>query len=156
MIEGDFLHSSEYAVDAALWVGTVGMGGAAVGKILTGDIVPSGHMSDTMWMDNALNPANVNFGYWTYEGAQELDVPTKPGNMWVPEPTLSSYVVYQEGMYLGYKYTETRYEDYVTDAPNVGSFNYKNVVAYPFGYGLSYTNFEYSDFAVTKKDARNY
>ncbi|MCI8612573.1 MAG: beta-glucosidase [Clostridia bacterium] len=156
MIEGDFLHSSEYAVDAALWVGTVGMGGAAVGKILAGDIVPSGHMSDTMWMDNALNPANVNFGYWTYEGAQELDVPTKPGNMWVPEPTLSSYVVYQEGMYLGYKYTETRYEDYVTDAPNVGSFNYKNVVAYPFGYGLSYTNFEYSDFAVTKKDARNY
>lgn len=156
MMEGDFINNPEYGIDAAVWVGTIGMGGDAIGKVITGEISPSGRLSDTMWTDNAKNPVNVNFGYWVYEGAEELSVPTEPGNRWVPEPTLSCYVVYQEGMYLGYKYTETRYEDYVTAAPNAGGFDYASTVAYPFGHGLSYTDFEYSDFSVKKSGDRNY
>lgn len=156
MIEGDFINDPQYGVDAALWIGTTGMGGAAVGKILTGEISPSGRLSDTMFMDNALNPVNVNFGYWVYDGAAELGVPTEPGNMWVPEPTLSCYVVYQEGMYLGYKYAETRYEDYVMGTPNVGNFIYSDVVAYTYGHGLTYTDFTYSNFKVNKTGDREY
>ena len=156
MIEGDFINDPQYGVDAALWIGTPGMGGSALGKVITGEISPSGRLSDTMWMDNALNPVNVNFGYWVYDGAKELGVPTEPGNMWVPEPTLSCYVVYQEGMYLGYKYTETRYEDYVMGTANAGNYSYNDVVAYPFGHGLNYTDFEYSNFSVKKSGDRTY
>ncbi|MDE5729328.1 MAG: fibronectin type III-like domain-contianing protein, partial [Clostridia bacterium] len=57
-------------------------------------------------------------------------------------------VVYQEGIYSGYRYTETRYEDKILGTAGVGEYNYNDVVAYPFGYGLSYTNFDYSDMAI--------
>lgn len=59
-------------------------------------------------------------------------------------------MVYQEGVYLGYRYTETRYEDKVLGAANVGDFNYSDVVAYPFGHGLSYTTFSMSNMKVDK------
>ena len=58
------------------------------------------------------------------------------------------YSVYQEGIYLGYRYAETRYEDAVMGAGNAGDFDYNRTVAYPFGYGLSYTTFDISDFNV--------
>ena len=51
-------------------------------------------------------------------------------------------------VYTGYKYYETRYEDFVTGNGNPGSFSYWEQVAYPFGYGLSYTSFAYSDMQV--------
>lgn len=51
-------------------------------------------------------------------------------------------------IYTGYKYYETRYEDFVTGNGNSGSFSYWEQVAYPFGYGLSYTSFVYSDMQV--------
>ena len=54
-------------------------------------------------------------------------------------------MVYQEGIYVGYKYYETRYEDTVMGTGNAGSYVYSDDVAFPFGYGLSYTDFEYSD-----------
>ena len=78
------------------------------------------------------------------------------GNLLYPEVTLASYEVYQEGVYLGYKYTETRYEDVVLGTPNVGTFNYNEVVAYPFGHGLSYSNFQTSDITVSKTGTREY
>ena len=53
------------------------------------------------------------------------------------------------GVYMGYQYFETRYEDKVMNTGNAGDYIYENQVAYPFGYGLSYTSFAYSDFAVT-------
>ena len=59
-----------------------------------------------------------------------------------------SYMIYQEGIYVGYKYYETRYEDYVLGAENVGDFQYSDVVAFPFGYGLSYTEFTYSELSA--------
>ena len=62
-------------------------------------------------------------------------------------------MVYQEGIYVGYKYTETRYEDVITGTPNAGNFNYNAVVSFPFGYGLSYSSFAFSDVKVEKAGA---
>ena len=58
--------------------------------------------------------------------------------------------VYAEGIYVGYRYYETRYEDKVLGQGNAGDFDYSKLVAYPFGSGLSYTSFEYSDFSVNE------
>ncbi len=156
MIEGDFIKDPQYGVDAALWVGATGLGGAAVGEILTGKTNPSGRLPDTMWMDNAKNPVNVNFNAFIYENAADFGVPDQLGSGMYPEATLSSYVVYQEGMYLGYRYTETRYEDVVLGTSKVGSYNYDEVVAYPFGYGMSYSDFEYSNLDIKKTGDREY
>ena len=65
----------------------------------------------------------------------------------------STYMIYQEGIYVGYKYYETRYEDYVMGAGNAGDYAYGDIVAYPFGYGLSYTDFKFSDMTVNYNDA---
>jgi len=137
-----FLNDETYGIDAALWVGSVGQTGLyAVGDVISGAVTPSGSLPDTWWVDNQLNPVQNNFGTYTYEGASQYGL----GNRY------DQYVVYQEGIYLGYKYTETRYEDVVLGTPNVGNYDYKSVVAYPFGYGLSYTTFDFSDMAVTKE-----
>lgn len=154
MIEGDFLKDS--AIDAAMWIGAIGMGGEAVGRLLTGEASPSGRLPDTMWMDNSKNPVNVNFGSWIFSNAAEFGVPDQLGTGIYPEATLSSYVVYQEGMYLGYRYTETRYEDVVLGTANVGDYDYEEVVAYPFGYGLTYADFELSNVSVEKTSDRDY
>ncbi len=138
-----FLNDPGYGVDAALWVGSVGQTGLwAVGDVLAGNINPSGSLPDTWWVDNQLNPVQNNFGSYTYENAAAYNL----GNRY------DQYVVYQEGIYLGYKYTETRYEDVVLGTPNAGNYVYNNVVAYPFGYGQSYTTFELSDLTVTKEE----
>lgn len=164
MIEGDFLNDPD--IDAALWVGALGVGNEATGKLLTGEVSPSGRLPDTMWVDNAKNPVNANFGSWVYENAGEYGIstekpktetdPEKNGGYSTSDITLSSYVVYQEGMYMGYRYTETRYEDYVLGTANVGEYNYDEVVARPFGYGLSYADFDLSDVKVEKSDDLNY
>ena len=62
------------------------------------------------------------------------------------------YSVYQEGIYLGYRYFETRYEDVVMGTAKAGDYNWATTVAYPFGYGDSYTTFAYSNFNVTESD----
>lgn len=157
MVACDFLSDPAYGVDAALWVGTLGQNGASgVAKLLTGEVVPSGKLSDTFWVDHRMNPVNVNYGYWEYKDSDKYGIVSQAGNMFVPEPTLNAYVVYQEGMYLGYRYTETRYEDKVLGAANVGDFDYDKVVAFPFGFGKSYTDFEYSNFKAAKEGDRSY
>ncbi|MBQ4382664.1 MAG: glycoside hydrolase family 3 protein [Oscillospiraceae bacterium] len=154
MFEGEFL--KDPAVDAAIWAGCPGGGNAVFGRIINGEVNPSGRLPDTMFTDNAKNPVNVNFGWWVYENAESLGVSTHVGTKNYPEVTLASYQVYQEGMYMGYRYTETRYEDVVLGTPKVGSYNYNDVVAYPFGHGLSYTTFDTSDVNVTKTGDREY
>ena len=57
-------------------------------------------------------------------------------------------MIYQEGIYVGYKYYETRYEDFVTGNGNAGDYAYGDIVAYPFGYGMSYTSYDISDMNV--------
>ncbi len=138
-----FLYEEDYGVDAALWVGSVGQTGLyAVGDVLSGAVNPSGSLPDTWWMDNRLNPVMNNFGSYAYEGADQYN--------FTAFSAYGKYVVYQEGVYLGYKYTETRYEDKVMGAENVGNFAYASVVSYPFGYGLSYSAFSFSDVQVAK------
>lgn len=143
-VNAAFLTDSAYGIDAAVWIGSVGQTGLyAVGDILSGAVNPSGSLPDTWWTNNLLNPAMANFGTYTYTNANDY---TFTGN----SNKYTSYVVYQEGVYLGYRYTETRYEDKVLGAANVGDFNYSDVVAYPFGHGLSYTTFSMSNMKVDK------
>ena len=142
-ISTGFLFDSDYDVDAALWVGSVGQTGLyAVGDVLSGAVNPSGSLPDTWWMDNQLDPVMNNFGAYVYEGADQYN--------FASAAPYTRYVVYQEGIYVGYKYAETRYEDVVMGTPNAGAFNYASVVSYPFGYGLSYTDYAFSDMQVEK------
>jgi len=138
-LQVDFLKNNEYGVDATLWIGGVGQTGLnAVAEIMNGTINPSGSLPDTYCFDNYSSPAMKNFTPIVYEGDT-----TK-----IPEHA-DTYMIYQEGIYVGYKYYETRYEDYVMGRANTGSYAYDNDVAFPFGYGLSYTNFEYSDMTMS-------
>ena len=129
-----------YGVDACLWIGNPGQDGlVAVGEILSGAVNPSGKTVDTYAMDPTGAPAVVNFGDNTMEGADDA--------------TNNTYVVYQEGIYVGYRYYETRYEDTVlgqgdasadvgVTAEGADSWVYADEVQFAFGYGLSYTTFE--------------
>ncbi len=139
-IEADFIADPAYGIDAALWMGTPGQTGLyGIADILAGNVNPSGVLPDTFWADHSANPALANFGVYTYDGAPDS-----------VQAYYDTYVVYQEGIYVGYRYTETRYEDYVMGTANTGSFDYDDVVAYPFGTNLSYSAFTYSDFSVTE------
>lgn len=147
-VQLDFL--DEYGVDAVVYCGSLGSRGAkAVGNILAGNVNPSGKLSDTFWKDHHLNPTLANFGAMQFNGenaGQRMYTTFTYDDNFVYD---NGYTVYQEGIYSGYRYTETRYEDYVLGTKNVGDFNYYDAVAYPFGYGLSYTDFDYSDMNVT-------
>lgn len=143
-VSAEFIDQEEYGIDAALWIGSVGQTGLyAVADIVSGKVNPSGSLPDTWWTDNLLDPAMANFGSYTYAGADAY-------NFGSTGRVFNMYVVYQEGIYVGYRYTETRYEDTVLGTAKVGDFNYEDVVAYPFGYGLSYTSFALSDMQVSK------
>ncbi|WP_322155938.1 glycoside hydrolase family 3 N-terminal domain-containing protein [Paratractidigestivibacter sp.] len=124
-------------IKSVIVVPTTGTYGAEVlGSILAGDVNPSGHTVDTYVADASAAPAAQNFGDYQY-----LD---ESGNL-----TKYNYVSYEEGIYVGYRYYETRYEDVVLNQGNAGDFNYEAEVCYPFGYGLSYTTFEWSDFSTS-------
>ena len=139
-LQVDFLKNNPYNIDACLWVGGLGGNGTeAVTDILAGKVNPSGSLVDTYCYDNYSSPAMQNFVATTYKGFDGENIPANA----------STYMVYQEGIYVGYKYYETRYEDYVMGTGNAGEYNYSDDVAFTFGYGLSYSNFEYSNYSVT-------
>lgn len=115
-------------------LGTYGIDSLA--SVLAGDVNPSGRTKDTFAADPLSAPAAQNFGDYQY-----LD---ESGEL-----TKYNYVSYEEGIYVGYRYYETRYEDAVLGQGNAGDFDYAAEVCYPFGYGLSYTTFEWSDFETT-------
>lgn len=139
-LQVDFLKDNEYGVDAALWIGGVGVAGTdAVAEILAGTINPSGSLVDTYCYDNMSSLAMKNFTPITYAGYEEGVIPENA----------STYMIYQEGIYVGYKYYETRYEDFVMGTGNAGDYAYGDDVAFPFGYGLSYTDFKYSDMTMS-------
>lgn len=138
-LQMDFMQDEAFDIDAVLWIGDVGIKGTeAVCKILSGRVNPSGSLVDTYVYDNYSAPAMKNAVATKYEGATEDVIPEKA----------SYYMVYQEGIYVGYRYYETRYEDYVMGSGNAGAYDYAATVAYPFGHGLSYTDFAYRDFKV--------
>ena len=137
-LQVDFLKNNKYGVDATLWIGGVGQTGIdAVADILNGTVNPSGSLADTYCFNNYSSPVMQNFTPVQYKG----DLSLIPGHA-------DTYMVYQEGIYVGYKYYETRYEDYVMGTGNAGKYAYDDDVAFPFGYGLSYTEFTYSDMTL--------
>ena len=154
-IELEFLSDPEYKIDAALWIGSVGVSGmSAVGKIISGDINPSGRLSDTFWNKHEYNPVMSNFGVNQYANTSDFSsqLPTTTGNSYTGM-NYTTYVMYQEGIYVGYRYAETRYYDVESLRPGAGDFDYDKAIAYPFGYGLSYTDFEYKNFSVEYNEA---
>lgn len=130
--EATFLKDSAYAafadkIDAAVWIGFTGSNGiTALGEILNGDVNPSGRLVDTWAADFTKNPSFVNFG----TGCLPDTTDKYDGGMYYS-------VDYEEGIYVGYRYYETRGE---TD----GEDWYNANVIYPFGYGLSYTTFDWT------------
>lgn len=135
-------------IDAILWTGLPGINGfLGVADVLSGDVNPSGHLSDTYAVNSTSTPAMVNFGVYTYTNNSQAgaDAVLTEANK------ADWYVVESEEIYTGYKYYETRYEDSVlgrgnadaSEGSSTGSaWNYADEVSYPFGYGLSYTTFE--------------
>lgn len=148
-VQCDYIDDPEYDIDAVLWVGIGGSNATdGIAKVLNGTANPSGKLTDTYYKKHYFNPVYANFGNYKNQGTVISTANSGKSN---------SYVVYQEGIYNGYRYTETRYEDTILkDKSNVGTFNYKDVVSYPFGYGLSYTTFSYSDFKAIKNDDDTY
>lgn len=110
-------------------------GHGGVARIFSGAVNPSGHTVDTFATSALNSPAAQNFGSYRYH--------TEDG-----QPTKYYYVSYEEGIYVGYKYYETRYADKVAGQGNAGDYDYASEVVYPFGHGLSYTDFEWSEFSV--------
>lgn len=142
----NFLNNENISVDACLWIGNTGMSGVnAVAKVMSGEINPSGRLSDTYVYDNFSSPAAASWGF------NENKVFTNSYDNDSLAAYQKYYGVYVEGVYVGYRYYETRYADVVESRSNVGEYSYTETVAYPFGYGLSYTQFDYSDFEVTEK-----
>ena len=125
-----------YGVNAIMWIGEPGRYGmAGVPSLLKGEANPSGHLVDTYATNSLSAPAMVNTGDFTFNESDSV-----------------KYVVYTEGIYVGYKYYETRYEDSVLNrygakssvgkwATSGTDWSYSDEVSYPFGYGLSYTSF---------------
>ncbi|MDO4623258.1 MAG: glycoside hydrolase family 3 C-terminal domain-containing protein [Eubacteriales bacterium] len=117
-------------IDAIIWTGLPGpYGFTSLGRIMNGTVNPSGHLPDTWVYDHDSNPARENFGE---QAASNAD---------------SYYVDYVEGIYVGYKWYETAAAEkaVITNTKSGETFDYadyESIVAYPFGYGLSYTTFE--------------
>ena len=126
----------EFGVSACLWTGALGRDGlTALAEVISGKVNPSGRLPDTFVYNSFSAPASANLGDYTVKNSKE-----EYG---------SSYLVYEEGIYVGYRYYETRYEDTVLGTNSKSAFDYEKEVAYPFGYGLSYTTFELKNMKMT-------
>ncbi len=137
----------DYAIDACVWVGGVGQSGInAIGDLLNGSINFSGRLVDTFCYDNTSSPAIQNAYVTSYTNAAEQNLSFKDTNN-------EYYAVYQEGIYVGYRYYETRYEDAVLGNANVGEYDYATTVAFPFGYGLSYSDLSYSNLTMKEEES---
>lgn len=127
-------------VDAALWIGCLGSTGAnAVGEVLSGAVNPSGRTTDTFAYAVESAPSYYSIGAYNYTNCEWVNTSPIGGGA---APDFYHYVDYIEGIYVGYRYYETAAED--------GFIDYDATVQYPFGYGLSYTDFEES---IQKADA---
>lgn len=154
-------------IDACLWIGQPGSTGInAVADLLKGKdmdgnpLSPSGRLPDTWAYDLNSAPSTVNDGNYLYENDYLLSGEGYGDRANAKQDYYGRYMVYQEGIYIGYRYYETRYADLVAGVANAdsskgakrsASWNYQSEVAFPFGYGLSYTTFEYSNFKVSDK-----
>ena len=134
-------------ISAVLWCGGFGSSGLyALADALVGNISPSGRLTDTYAYSALSSPAMANGGTNFYIENYPSAAPYAD--------EADQYLVELEGIYVGYRYYETRYEDCVTGSEGVGGFDYSAEVLYPFGYGLSYTSFVYDDFSVEYADGK--
>ncbi len=129
----------EYGVDACLWIGYPGnYGMTGVARVLGGKADPSGRSVITYAADSLSSAAMQNAGDFTFSNLTGL--------------YKNKYLVYAEGIYVGYKYYETRYQDQVLEVNNAngpkgvyasrdGAWNYADEMVFPFGAGMSYAGF---------------
>ncbi|WP_313891533.1 glycoside hydrolase family 3 N-terminal domain-containing protein [Psychrobacillus sp.] len=107
------------SIQSVLWVGTPGpFGTNSLAKVLSGELNPSGRITDTYVYDVSTSPASENFGDYQYENLDK------------------AYINYEEGIYVGYRFYETFYQG--------NEEGYNQTVQYPFGSGLSYTTFDWN------------
>lgn len=132
-------------IKSVVWCpGTGNVGFNALGKVFSGEVNPSGKTPDTFiynmttapWWNNAEKTEHTNLADMTVEGMNA-------GTAQVYAPAFTNYV---EGIYVGYKYYET--------AAQEGAIDYDKTVQYPFGYGLSYTEFEQKMGELEEKDGQ--
>lgn len=155
----------QYGIDAALHVGTIGLRGSiGLVNLLKGDANPSGHLADT-FATNSLSAPAIN----TWYDKQFANTTTSDGNFYLHDLKVANkgaqkYMILTEGIYVGYKYYETRYEDAVYGrygaTSSVGSldnqnWDYAKEVVFPFGYGLSYTTFKQELQSVSNVSSEN-
>ena len=126
----------EYKIRCCLWAGALGEDGlTALAEVISGKVNPSGRLPDTFVYNSFSAPAAANLGDYSIRNSK-----VEYGG---------KYLVYQEGIYVGYRYYETRYEDTVLGTNSKSAFDYDKEVAFPFGYGLSYTTFELRNMKMT-------
>lgn len=118
-------------IKSVLWVPGTGQNGFnALGEILSGEVNPSAKTADTFVRDLTATPNWNNFGDYEYDNMDEFVI--SESDPYVPG-ALPHFVNYTDGIYVGYKFYETAAEE--------GLIDYEELVQYPFGYGLSYTDF---------------
>ena len=132
--EMDWVKNYPQIKGVLLCPGTGQSGFEGFGRVVAGEVNPSGRTADTYAADLTASPWWNNFGDFKYTNASEFN---SNASMFDPEGTTPSFVNYVEGIYVGYKFYET--------AADEGLIDYDKEVVYPFGYGLSYTTFAYSD-----------
>ncbi len=129
-------------IKGAIWCAGTGQAGfASFGKIVSGEVNPSGKTIDTFVYDLTAAPTFNNMGLNPYTNMDEFSSTSFTGDVTTP-----SFVNYVEGIYVGYKYYET--------AAAEGAIDYDKTVQYPFGYGLSYTTFEQKLDSVKEADGQ--
>jgi beta-glucosidase len=153
VIECGFLR--EYpAIKSVVWIGYLGESGSeSLARILKGEVNPSGRLSDTWVTSNLSAPAANNFkellpsGDWktTASFHYENAPPAAATQIMSGTNDQGFFMHYAEGIYVGYKYYETR-------AATEPSYNYDAEVVYPFGRGLSYTSFNKEIMAMNEED----
>ena len=140
-MELDFLRDYPQ-IKSVLWIGYPGEAGIhSLVRILSGEVNPSGRLADTWLVDNLATPAANNYlqlesdGTWNANSYHYTNAPDDAGY----------FTQYSEGIYVGYKYFETRHD---TDE----SYDYDSEVMFPFGSGLSYTTFDKNIMAINEEN----
>ena len=146
LVSGDFSpeigsYKTDSGITGILKFGNAGYRGAyGLADVIAGNVSPSGKLVDTMAYSAYSSPAMENWGDMSYSNSGKIMA-----------SQASKYISYNEGIYTDYKYYETRYEDTVLEQGNAtattgstsgSAWDYTSEVAWSYGYGLSYTEFE--------------
>ncbi len=131
----------DYDVEGALWIGNPGSTGLnSLAKVLAGDVNPSGRLVDTYAYDVTTAPAYYNAGDFDYLNSEHEEISEMAGISFGATNDNYKFVDYAEGIYVGYRFYETRWVD--NETGEMDEVAYHEMVQYPFGYGISYTEFE--------------